>query len=146
MTKKMVAWIVSIVLCVSMCMTAYANESLYEAETDENLQLIEADVLVSIMPRYTANLDFDEIPVGYVYYGQNQFNLSAGTKIFCNFESTGKFSLALFNRDIGRPWTSEIIHESSCSYEITVPVDGTYSIGVYNRDSKPIKVTGSYSL
>ena len=145
-TKKVVGLVMGIVLCLMTCMTASANEGVYQIDREENLSLSETEIDISVMPRYVANLDFDEIPVGYVYYGKNEFNLAAGTKISCVFESTGKFSLALFNRDIGEPWVSEVIHESSCASDITVPIDGTYSIGVYNRDSKAIKVTGWYSL
>ncbi len=134
------------VLCLSMCMSVYASEESYVLDVDDSRTITETEIAVSIMPRYSAVLDFDEIPVSYVYYGTNQFNLSAGSKITCNFQSTGKFSLALFNRDIGEPWVSDIIHDSSCSSDIIVPIDGNYSIGVYNRDTKAIKVTGSYSL
>lgn len=99
-----------------------------------------------IMPRYTANLDFSEIPVSHATHGSNKFNMNPGGQITCNFSSTGKFSLALYNYDTDTYWISDIVHSSSCNSVLTINEAGNYGVGVYNRDTKAITVTGSYTL
>lgn len=144
-TKKLLSFIATMVLSLSMCMPASACEGTYAARND-SLNITETETTISVMPRYTANLDFSEIPAGYVTHGNNRFNLPAGAIITCKFESTGKFSLAIYNNDTDSYWVSDIIHGDSCSSEITIGEEGNFSIGVCNRDTKAIKVTGWYSL
>lgn len=142
--RKLLTVMVSLLLCLSMNMTVFAKEMQYGGEN--NNYCTETETESGIMPRYTANLDFSEIPVSHATHGSNKFNMNPGGTITCNFNSTGKFSLALYNYDTETYWISDTVHDSSCSSVLTIHVAGNYGIGVYNRDTKAIKVTGSYSL
>lgn len=144
-TKRIVSFLLAMVLCLSMGMTAFASENQY-LQDNSNTYAGEEENVQAIMPRYTANIDFSEIPVSNATHGGNKFNMNPGGIITCNFSSTGKFSLALYDYDTGIYWISNTIHSSSCNSTLTINTAGNYGVGVYNRDTKTIKVTGSYSL
>ncbi len=144
-SKKIVSFLLTMILCLSMGMTVFANENLY-SEDNADTYIVESENTQVILPRYTANIDFSEIPAGYATHGGNRFHMNQGGTITCRFSSTGKFSLALYNYDTGKFIISNTIHLSSCNSTLTVNAAGNYGIGVYNRDTKAIKVTGSYTL
>lgn len=147
--RKMLSLALSLVVCLSMGVTAYASEGIESSTSSfqtSEFYAIEKEASNVPTPRYTANVEYSNIPASHATHGGNKFNLGDGTEITVNFKSTGKFSIALYNHDTGKYWISDAVHESSCSSIITVRPAGNYSMGAYNRDTKTIDITGSYSL
>lgn len=135
-----------LLLSLSINMTAFASDSQYCVGEISNNYCTETARESDVMPIYTANVSFTDVQPSHGVFGTNQFNLAVGTEITCVFNSPGKFSLAVYNRDTGKIWVSDTVHDGSCSAVLTIDVAGTYSIGVYNRDTKTINVTGYYTL
>lgn len=143
--RRLFVVLLTMTLFLSMGTTVFASDGSNQ-DDDMSIYVVETECDSSIMPRYTANLNFSAIPVSNATHGNNRFNMNPGGTITCNFSSTGKFSLAVYNYGTGTYWISDTVHSSSCNSVLTINTAGDYGIGVYNRDTKTITVTGSYTL
>ncbi len=69
--KRVANFILVIVLCLSMRMNVLANETKC-SEDNTNISTVEVEHTQVIMPRYTANTDFSEIPVSHATHGNKK--------------------------------------------------------------------------
>lgn len=69
--KRVANFILVIVLCLSMRMNVLANETKC-SEDNTNISTVEVEHTQVIMPRYTANIDFSEIPVSHATHGNKK--------------------------------------------------------------------------
>jgi len=149
-TRKRLGLVTALVLAIGVFIGSF--EQIYAQEIVPTNQALfddfaveESDVLF-IMPRYTANLDFSDIPVGHVTHGSNKFNLSEGAVIYCSFSGNASFSIGVYNFDTGSFAISDTVHASSCNSKITINTAGNYGIAVLNRSHSVLKITGRYTL